>query len=176
MKYKSKWTREDYENALSLREQGLSFTKISAQTGIPAGTVQHWASGAKPWSAWTEEEFKQHAENFSQIRIGKKPVDGELVETPPRRLTGRGRLKARKIMKDEPKICYFCKGTGEPYKWVVHHIDEMESNNARENLAWAHSFCNKSHHARNRVWTQKSREKMRQLAKDGVIGVKRWRK
>ncbi len=58
-----------------------------------------------------------------------------------------GRRKAREVMKDEPKSCYFCNKGGENGDWVVHHINRDETDNKRENLAWSHRSCNSKFHS-----------------------------
>ncbi len=74
-------------------------------------------------------------------------------------------------MKDEPKVCHFCE-MADGDNWIVHHIDGDEHNNERDNLAWAHDYCNRSYHSANRVWTDESRNKMRELRLAGVIGAR----
>jgi len=80
------------------------------------------------------------------------------------------------MMKDEPKICYFCNNEKNYKRWSVHHINGDESDNRKENLVWAHSKCHKSFHASEREWTNESRNKMRELREKGIIGARKGHK
>jgi len=58
-------------------------------------------------------------------------------------LSRKGRSIARYVMRNEPKICYFC-NKSTPGPWHVHHIDKDETNNKKENLTWSHMSCHRS--------------------------------
>lgn len=75
--------------------------------------------------------------------------------------TSYGRRIAREVMKDEPKICFFCKNQLDYKRWMVHHLNGNESDNRRENLAWAHSHCHKSDHSAGHICSDETKQRMR---------------
>lgn len=85
------------------------------------------------------------------------------------KLTSYGRRKARSIMKDEPKVCYFChrmdRGPYNSNMWHIHHIDLDEGNNDRENLAWAHALCNKAFHGKGEHSAERRRKQCEGIAR-----------
>ncbi len=69
------WDYEDYYTARELRDKGLSFKKISEQTGIPSGTIGSWFhKGSKrtplvPKRVVWYEEFQELAERMPDPEV-----------------------------------------------------------------------------------------------------------
>ncbi len=69
MGFKYTYTKEQYEEVMSLAEVGFTMKLISRQTEIPYDTVRGWVNrGNKPLHAWTAEDWLHKKGNSQETR------------------------------------------------------------------------------------------------------------
>ncbi len=126
-----------YDEALSLRESGLSYDKISKLTKIPKSTVWSWCSGKnKPRDAWTEKDHENYSKKCVENSTGRK-----LSEETKARMSAEQMGTLNSMWKGD--ACSKRSANDRARRWFghlcptdqeIHHIDGNPWNNEPENI------------------------------------------
>ena len=130
-----KYTKEEYEEVLRLRELGYGYLIISRMTGVKGRTVFNWYSGIyKPRSVWDDNDKNRFSKKCSETHKGIKHTYQSRVNMGKAKIGVLNPMwKGNNASPDSARQRAYSKFKAPKGK-EIHHIDGNPYNNEPDNI------------------------------------------